>query len=105
MRNNMGNFVIHCGLAISASPFTYGIACGVKPNFLQWIFSKEHAADIGYVLSRNLWGGGYMTEAANAVVEWAINLSSLSCLGCVRLREQSFGTGSGESWDATRRNS
>ena len=71
----MGNFVIHCGLAISASPFTYGIACGVKPNFLQWIFSKEHAADIGYVLSRNLWGGGYMTEAANAVVEWAINLS------------------------------
>src|SRR4029077_3851095 len=77
MRNNMGNFVIHCGLAISASPFTYGIACGVKPNFLQWIFSKEHAADIGYVLSRNLWGGGYMTEAANAVVEWAINLSSV----------------------------
>jgi [ribosomal protein S5]-alanine N-acetyltransferase len=47
----------------------------VKPNFLQWIFSKEHAADIGYVLSRKLWGGGYMTEAANVVVEWAINLS------------------------------
>ena len=27
------------------------------------------------VLSRKLWGGDYMTEAANAVVEWAINLS------------------------------
>ena len=36
---------------------------------------REHAAHIGYVLSRKLWGGGYMTEAANAVVEWAINLS------------------------------
>jgi len=35
---------------------------------------REHAADIGYVLSRSLWGRGYMTEAANAVVEWAINL-------------------------------
>ena len=38
---------------------------------------REHAADIGYVLSRNLWGAGYMTEAAKAVVEWAINLSSV----------------------------
>jgi len=35
---------------------------------------REHAADIGYVLSRSLWGRGHMTEAANAVVEWAINL-------------------------------
>ncbi len=35
---------------------------------------REHAADIGYVLSRSLWGRGYMTEAAAAVVEWAINL-------------------------------
>ena len=35
---------------------------------------REPAADIGYVLSRSLWGRGHMTEAANAVVEWAINL-------------------------------
>ena len=38
---------------------------------------REHAADIGYVLSRKLWDGGYMTEAAKAVVDWAINLSSV----------------------------
>jgi RimJ/RimL family protein N-acetyltransferase len=32
---------------------------------------REHAADIGYVLSRSYWGRGYVTEAANAVVKWA----------------------------------
>lgn len=29
-----------------------------------------HAADIGYVLARRLWGQGIMTEAATAVVDW-----------------------------------
>jgi RimJ/RimL family protein N-acetyltransferase len=36
---------------------------------------REHAADIGYVLSRSLWSRGYITEAAQAVVDWAINLN------------------------------
>jgi RimJ/RimL family protein N-acetyltransferase len=36
---------------------------------------REHAADIGYVLSRNYWNRGYVTEAAKAIVDWAINLS------------------------------
>jgi ribosomal-protein-alanine N-acetyltransferase len=35
---------------------------------------REHAADIGYVMSRNYWNRGYTTEAANAVVNWASNL-------------------------------
>ncbi len=35
---------------------------------------REHAADIGYVMSRNYWNRGYTTEAANAVVDWASNL-------------------------------
>jgi RimJ/RimL family protein N-acetyltransferase len=32
---------------------------------------RQHAADIGYVLSRKYWGHGYVTEAAKAIVEWA----------------------------------
>lgn len=36
---------------------------------------REHAADIGYVLSRNCWKHGYVTGAARAIVDWAINLS------------------------------
>jgi ribosomal-protein-alanine N-acetyltransferase len=36
--------------------------------------AREHAADIGYVMSRNCWNRGYTTEAANAVVDWASNL-------------------------------
>ena len=34
----------------------------------------EHAADIGYVLSRNHWIRGYITEAAKAIVDWASSL-------------------------------
>jgi [ribosomal protein S5]-alanine N-acetyltransferase len=37
----------------------------------------EHAADIGYVLSRGYWGGGYVTEAAKAIVDWASGLESI----------------------------
>ncbi len=36
---------------------------------------REHAADIGYVLSRNYWNSGYVTEAAMAIFDWAINLN------------------------------
>jgi RimJ/RimL family protein N-acetyltransferase len=36
---------------------------------------REHAADIGYVLTPNYWNRGYVTEAAKAVVDWAINLT------------------------------
>ena len=35
---------------------------------------REHAADIGYVMSRNYWNRGYTTEAAKAIVDWASNL-------------------------------
>jgi RimJ/RimL family protein N-acetyltransferase len=35
---------------------------------------REHAADIGYVLSRRFWSQGYTTEAAKAIVDWAMNL-------------------------------
>lgn len=34
---------------------------------------RGHAADIGYVLGRNFWNRGYLTEAANAIVDWAIH--------------------------------
>lgn len=30
-------------------------------------------AEIGYVLARPFWGQGYMSEAAQAVIEWALN--------------------------------
>jgi [ribosomal protein S5]-alanine N-acetyltransferase len=35
--------------------------------------THEHAAEIGYVLSRSYWGRGYVTEAAKAVVDWAVS--------------------------------
>jgi ribosomal-protein-alanine N-acetyltransferase len=35
---------------------------------------REHAADIGYVMSRNYWNRGYTTEAVKAIVDWASNL-------------------------------
>jgi RimJ/RimL family protein N-acetyltransferase len=38
---------------------------------------REHAAEIGYVLTRRYWGRGYVTEAAKAVVDWAGSLDSI----------------------------
>ena len=38
---------------------------------------RRHMADLGYVLARPYWGQGYMTEAARAVVEWALGQSSI----------------------------
>jgi [ribosomal protein S5]-alanine N-acetyltransferase len=32
---------------------------------------RNRAADIGYVLARSYWGGGYMTEAARAILDVA----------------------------------
>ena len=38
---------------------------------------RGHAADIGYVLARQHWGRGYMTEAVRAVVEWVASADSV----------------------------
>ena len=35
---------------------------------------RGHAVDFGYALSREVWGQGYATEAARAVVTWAMSL-------------------------------
>jgi RimJ/RimL family protein N-acetyltransferase len=44
---------------------------------------RGHAADIGYVLSRDYWGRGYTTDAASAIVDWAINLETVYCVWAV----------------------
>jgi ribosomal-protein-alanine N-acetyltransferase len=38
---------------------------------------RGHAVDIGYVLARQYWSRGYMTEAVRAVVEWAARLEPI----------------------------
>jgi ribosomal-protein-alanine N-acetyltransferase len=35
---------------------------------------RLHAADVGYLLDRKHWGKGYATEAARAIVEWALSV-------------------------------
>jgi ribosomal-protein-alanine N-acetyltransferase len=36
-----------------------------------------HRVELGYVLGRPFWGEGYMTEAAGAVVRWALDLAHI----------------------------
>jgi RimJ/RimL family protein N-acetyltransferase len=46
---------------------------------------REHATDIGYVMSRNYWKRGYTSEAAKAIVDWGGNLEFVYRVwGCVR---------------------
>jgi RimJ/RimL family protein N-acetyltransferase len=33
---------------------------------------EKHRAEIGFVLAKQNWGNGYMTEAARAIVDWTI---------------------------------
>jgi RimJ/RimL family protein N-acetyltransferase len=35
------------------------------------IRTEGHKAEIGYVLAREFWGKGYMTEAVRALIDWA----------------------------------
>jgi [ribosomal protein S5]-alanine N-acetyltransferase len=37
----------------------------------------RHAADVGYLLDRRHWGNGYATEAARAIVDWALSTPSI----------------------------
>jgi RimJ/RimL family protein N-acetyltransferase len=37
----------------------------------------QHSADVGYLLDRHHWGRGYATEAARAVVDWALSVPSV----------------------------
>ncbi|MEZ4658682.1 MAG: GNAT family N-acetyltransferase [Caldilineaceae bacterium] len=43
------------------------IACSVE----------GHTAEFGYLLNQKYWGNGYATEAARAIVQWAVNLPSV----------------------------
>jgi ribosomal-protein-alanine N-acetyltransferase len=38
---------------------------------------RGHAADLGYVLARQYWNRGYVTEAVRAVVAWVGHLESI----------------------------
>ncbi|MDX2212646.1 MAG: GNAT family N-acetyltransferase [Oculatellaceae cyanobacterium bins.114] len=38
---------------------------------------EDHRASFGYLLHQQYWGQGYATEAARAVVEWAISLPNI----------------------------
>jgi RimJ/RimL family protein N-acetyltransferase len=38
---------------------------------------RETTADFGYVLNQRCWGQGYMTEAAQAVVDWVWSLPGI----------------------------
>lgn len=60
----------------SGEEYSWGITLSPDDRVVGMIGCRvrEHAADIGYALSRKYWGRGYVTEAAKAVSDWAIGL-------------------------------
>ncbi len=38
---------------------------------------ESHKAELGYVLAKEFWGKGYMTEAVRALIDWAFQQPSM----------------------------
>ncbi len=55
--------------------FPYSIILREQPGPIGMIEARiqGHKAEIGYVLARQYWGQGYMTEAAGAVASWLLD--------------------------------
>ena len=55
--------------------FGWGIVETETDRFVGLIEARvsPHGIELGYVLNRAVWGRGYMTEAVEAVVEWALS--------------------------------
>jgi len=47
--------------------------------------ASAHDAEIGWTLSRTVWGRGYATEAARAALEWAAGRSGLETIISITL--------------------
>jgi RimJ/RimL family protein N-acetyltransferase len=60
----------------SGEELTWGISPKERDRVIGMVACRirGHAADIGYVLARQYWSRGYVTEAVRAVVEWAASL-------------------------------
>ena len=63
----------------SGEEFSWGITHRGEDRVIGMIGcrTREHVAEIGYVLTRSYWRRGYVTEAAKAVVDWALSLDSI----------------------------
>lgn len=56
-----------------AFPWVIVLRTGNEPVGMIELRMQGHRAEVGYVLARSHWNQGYMTEAARAIVEWALS--------------------------------
>ncbi|MFI4943612.1 MAG: GNAT family N-acetyltransferase [Burkholderiales bacterium] len=56
----------------TSQPWVITARASGRPLGLIELRPSGHRAEIGYVLGRPWWGQGFMTEAAGAVVDWAL---------------------------------
>jgi RimJ/RimL family protein N-acetyltransferase len=57
----------------ASQPWVITAREGGQPLGVIELRPSGHRAEIGYVLGREWWGRGFMTEAARAVVEWGLS--------------------------------
>ena len=50
-------------------------------------FMDREAREIGYVLSKDYWGRGFMPEAVKAVIDYCFNVLKLDMLFCAHFKE------------------
>jgi [ribosomal protein S5]-alanine N-acetyltransferase len=73
-------FLVDCAAAWKGGArFPYVITLGESGKVIGMIEIRINVfkADVGYVLSRQYWGGGMATEALRALVEWALSQESI----------------------------
>ena len=59
------------------SAFPWAITAGDRLIGMIEVRPLDHRAEIGYAISRAMWGHGYTTEAARVVVDWALMQPSI----------------------------
>lgn len=71
-RKIVASFIKHWETATEFAWIITKEADGELMGMITITIDKNHGVNFGYVLAKQFWGNGYMTEALFAVIDWAL---------------------------------
>ncbi|MCZ6860006.1 MAG: GNAT family N-acetyltransferase [Alphaproteobacteria bacterium] len=101
------DFLRHClGEWSNGTGYPYVIEIGREPASpvgMIHLHMRPHRIEIGYVIARQFWGQGYMTEALSTLVDWWLDQPPIhksgERFGILRHRQHCLGQSYGKSRD------